>query len=251
MPDQGTAIRRYQQKCFGEYAASVGLPQPYTYPDGNPIRPLPPVQTATGGLMIVGAYPSARFESRPSTKSPGRRRLVPVADNTQPFAEEQYFDGTQVRRLESGSGLREYLPEPLGLTLADCWVTDLVKVFLYKPDHVDSCGDACPGFAVPELRTQYMKFALASVPWIAEECSLCQPSLVVTLGEEVAQAITGNLRTRADVLLNQPPCQPVALDAWPTLFLPHPDACRRSEKWRANLAERIELARDILGGEYA
>lgn len=99
------------------------------------------MQTATGGLMIVGAYPSARFESRPSVSRPGRQRLVPIADNLHPFAKEEYFDGVRVRRLESGKGIRTHLLEPLGLVADDCWITDLVKVFLYKPDHVDSCGD--------------------------------------------------------------------------------------------------------------
>ncbi len=241
--NNSTAIRRYQQKCFREYARSVGLPEPYTYPDGNPIRPLPPTKTATGGLMIVGAYPSARFESRPSTKPAGRNRLVPVADNTQPFGEEEYFDGTQVRRLESGHGLREYILEPLGLTLADCWVTDLVKVFLYKPEHVDSCGDACSGFTPPETRTRFMTFARDSVRWIAEECELCQPRLILTLGEEVAKAISGDGHANADDLLNRPICQPESLGSWPTMFLPHPDACRRSDKWREHMGRRLELAR--------
>ena len=86
------AILEYQQRCFREYGESVGLPKPYTYPDGNPIRPLPTIQTATGGLMIVGAYPSARFEKRLSLKT-GKYRLVQVADNLRPFGYEQYFDG--------------------------------------------------------------------------------------------------------------------------------------------------------------
>ena len=70
-------ILTYQQRCHRQYNASVDLPPVYTYPDGNPIRPLPPVKTATGDLMIVGAYPSARFEGRPSVSNPGRTRLIP------------------------------------------------------------------------------------------------------------------------------------------------------------------------------
>ncbi len=84
MSTSKNAILAYQQKCYHEYAQYIGLPEPYTYPHGNPIRPLPLVQTAVGGLMIVGAYPSARFESRPSRIPPHRPRLVPVADNLQP-----------------------------------------------------------------------------------------------------------------------------------------------------------------------
>jgi len=115
-------ILDYQQKCFREYAQSIGLPEVYTYPDGNPIRSLPPIQTSVGGLMIVGAYPSARFESRQSQDQTGRYRLVPVADNLQPFGYEQYFDGVRVRTLESADGLREYLLLDLEMSLEQCWV---------------------------------------------------------------------------------------------------------------------------------
>lgn len=101
----GKAILRYQQRCFSDYSRSVGIPDDYRYPTGNPIRPLPPVQTAAAGLMIIGAYPSARFESRRSPSS-GRWRLIPIADNLQPFGREEYFDGSRVRRLESGAGPR-------------------------------------------------------------------------------------------------------------------------------------------------
>jgi hypothetical protein len=114
MSDESRSILDYQQKCFTEYARSIGLPEPYTYPQGNPIRPLPPLQTKTGGLMIVGAYPSARFESRASPSDPRRRRLIPVADNLHPFAKEEYFDG-QPRQQE----LMEYLARPAGSTTVD------------------------------------------------------------------------------------------------------------------------------------
>lgn len=239
------AILRYQQRCHREYAASIGLPEPYTYPYGNPIRPLPPVQTRTGGLMIVGAYPSARFESRPSNNGSGRHRLVPVADNLQPFAEEQYFDGTRVRTLTSGDGLRAHLLGPLDLRLGDCWVTDLVKVFLYKPEHADSCSEVFPSFRVPELRSRFMELGRRSLPWLREECSLCRPKLVVTLGEEVARLISG-LTASADDLLCREVERPESIGGWPALHLPHPDACRRSAKWRDQVAGRITTVAAML-----
>lgn len=125
-------IRQYQLRCYEQYASSVGLPEDYRYPTGNPIRPVVPVRTDCGGVMIIGAYPSARFESSPSLTT-GRRRLIPIADNLQPFGTEEYFDGTHVRRLESAAGLKEYLLDRLELPHVAYWVTDLVKVFLYKP----------------------------------------------------------------------------------------------------------------------
>jgi uracil-DNA glycosylase len=246
----GTVIRRYQQRVHGRYAADIGLPVPYTYPDGNPIRPIPPIRTNTGGLMIVGAYPSARFESRKGVKS-GKPRLVPVADNLEPFSYECYFDGQKVRTLTSGDGIRQYLLDPLGVKFEDCWITDLVKVFLYKDAHVDSCGDACPDFRVAALRGDYRKFAEKSLSCIREECELCQPKLVLTLGQEVAQAVTGGWTATADDLLNRPIERPESIGGWPTLYLPHPDACRRAErfaesKWKHVMAKRIEIARPLM-----
>ncbi len=235
MTTSDPAILRYQQKCYAEYASDIGLPRLYKYPTGNPIRPVPPVQTVVGRLMIIGAYPSARFESRksPTTK---RWRVIPVADNLQPFGEEVYFDGKQVRRLESGAGLREFLLDPLSVRLTDCWVTDLVKVFLYKPEHADSCGDAVPGFKAPVLRTNFMNLGRNSLKWIQEECRLCKPGIIITLGEEVARIVSGST-AKADELLIARPSKPEALVGFTTFHCPHPDACRRSPKWRDRMKE--------------
>lgn len=244
-------VRRYQQECFREYSLSIGLPQPYTYPDGNPIRPLPPVQTAPGGLMIVGAYPSARFEARPAADGSGRRRLVPIGDNLHPFAEEEYFDGVRLRRLESGYQIRFRLLERLGLNPEQCWITDLVKVFLYKPEHKNSVGAVHPGFNPPILRGEFRTLAENSVPWLKQECDLCQPRLMVTLGEEVAQVIGGEPRAKADDLLNREVYPATTIGSWPVLHLPHPDACRRNEKWCAVMSQRAEMASCYLRGGQA
>jgi len=239
---QEKGVLAYQQRCFRDYAGSVGLPVPYVYIDGNPIRPLPPVQTAKGGMMIVGAYPSARFEARrPADDSP-RRRLVPIGDNLQPFAQEEYFDGVRIRRLESGHQIRQHLLTPLCLELSDCWVTDLVKVFLYKPQHLSSCQAVRPDFAPPVLRGAFAELAEKSLPWLRQECDLCQPKLVVTLGEEVAQAISGEATAKADDLLTRPTAPAERIRGWTTLHLPHPDACRRSDKWAGIMAQRVNIA---------
>jgi len=240
------AVLKYQQRCFTEYAASIGLPKNYMYPDGNPIRPLPPLQTAIGGLMIVGAYPSARFESRPSATDPTRRRLIPIADNLHPFAKEEYFDGLRVRRLESGKQIRTHLFGPLGLDAEQCWITDLVKVFLYKPEHVDSCGEAVPQFQARELRSHLFDFGRKSLSWLKDECNICRPKIIVTLGEEVAQVVLNERQAKADDLLNRPLAPSADLGGYPLLCLPHPDACRRSAKWRDNIESRLHVVGDML-----
>ena len=194
--------------------------------------------------MIIGAYPSARFESRQSPKT-GLKRLIPIADNLQPFGTEVYFDGTQVRRLESAHGLNQFLLSPLSLSLADCWVTDLVKVFLYKPAHKNSCADAVPGFRAPVLRSHFGELARKSLKWIEEEYELCAPRIVVTLGEEVAQALIRTPLT-TDRLLSAEPKHPECLNGATTYCCPHPDGCRRSNKWRTRMKLIVEKIREEL-----
>lgn len=246
MPTSEKGILAYQQKCYREYSESIELPGPYTFPDGNPIRPLPPIQTVMGGLMIVGAYPSARFESRPSRRKPGQYRLVPVANNLQPFGYEQYFDGVRVRTLESADGLNKYLLNSLSLSIDKCWVTDLVKVFLYKPEHAESIADVHPEFQVPVNRNQFKELAEKSLRWLQDEVQLCKPNLIVTLGEEVAQVISGEKGAIADDLLSRDVSWSTKLGDCPVFFLPHPDACRRFEKWRIKMAERAVMIQKII-----
>ncbi len=192
--------------------------------------------------MIIGAYPSARFESRQSPKT-GHRRLIPVADNLQPFGSEVYFDGTQVRRLESAHGLNEFFLSPLSLTLEACWVTDLVKVFLYKPEHHDSCADAVPGFHAPVLRHKFKDLARDSLKWIQDEYALCRPQIIVTLGEEVARTIH-NKPTSTDELLSVNAKHPECFNGTSTYYCPHPDGCRRSPEWRDRMKQIVDRIRE-------
>lgn len=151
------------------------FPEPSIYPTGNPIRPLPPVKTALNKIMIIGAYPSARFEIYKSTDG-NKHRLIPIADNLQPFADEEYFDGIRVRQLESGKGLMEHLLNPLNIRPSDCWITDLVKVFLYKDTHREAISNVFPDFQVPVLRNRFKKIGELSLKWIQEEIEFAIPN---------------------------------------------------------------------------
>ncbi len=53
---------------------------------------------ATGGYFILGAYPSAQFESAGGEN-------VPVGDNLGPFEPQLYFDGSRVRTQASADAL--------------------------------------------------------------------------------------------------------------------------------------------------
>jgi len=241
-------IRSYQQRCYRDYSSSIELPKDYRYPTGNPIQPVLPVHTKCGGIMIIGAYPSARFESRQSL-STGRRRLIPIADNLQPFGTEVYFDGTQVRRLESAHGLNEFLLSPLVLKLEDCWVTDLVKVFLYKQEHYDSCSDAVLGFSAPVLRDQFSVLAERSLRWIRDEYRLCEPQIIITLGEEVARAVFSE-STSTDELLSVQARHPDCFNGTTTFCCPHPDGCRRSPKWKVRMSQIVARIKDELKPQH-
>ena len=239
-------IRDYQQKCHREYKSKIKLlPEKYTFPDGNHIVPLPPIRTDVRGLMIVGAYPSARFEYRLSSTLPRRYRLIPIANNLQPFGPEQYFDGLRVRDLESAEGLQKYLLSKLNAQPGRYWITDLVKVFLYKRDHKLSCQAVHPGFKVPVLRHRYYDIGEQSLKYLRKECELCRPKLVVTLGEEVAQVVLGRKGASADELLVPQVARPENIGGCPTLCLPHPDACRRSDKWRKAMQKGIAVINSI------
>lgn len=76
-------ILQFQKDCFTNYLTDIRqlvpeIPNPYIYPDGNPVRPVIPVKTTQNSIMLIGAFPSARFERR-------NKVLIPVADNLSPF----------------------------------------------------------------------------------------------------------------------------------------------------------------------
>lgn len=129
-------VSDYQKECFAKYKEDIKYPADYTFLYGNPLNVLVPIETTLNKVMIVGAYPSAKF----FTVRANDGTLVtdtPVADNDSPFSNEQYFDGSRVRTIPSGKELNEVILERLGIDRSDCWITDLVKVFLFKPGHVE------------------------------------------------------------------------------------------------------------------
>src|SRR5271157_1071728 len=86
-------IAEYQIACWNKYKASIGYPDSITYLFGNKINVQVPVETAFNKVMIVGAYPSAKFYWV------GNVRDVPLSDNDAPFSNETYFDGKTVRTI--------------------------------------------------------------------------------------------------------------------------------------------------------
>jgi hypothetical protein len=234
-------IRLLQQDIFKNYLTKLHFESPYTFPEGNQIRPLPPLHTSQNGLMIIGAYPSAKFECIKGKS--GRYRLIPVANNLHPFAIEHYYDGLQKRELRSGEALLKYYLAPFGLTIEKCWVTDLVKVFLYKAEHREAIHDAFEDFNVPVLRDQFKQIGgmEENLRWIHEEIKLCNPKCIISLGEEVSQVLL-NTDKHADKLLTP---DVKSLNGYPLVCCPHPEACSRSAKWE-RVAGELEPVIDVL-----
>lgn len=156
--------------------------------------------------MVLGAYPSARFATI------GGKRDVPVGDNLGPFEPERYFDGDRVRTQASADELNRLFLGPLGVTRERCWVTDLVKVLLFKRGHRDKY--AALGASVPEgyRRESFEDLAVRSMPWLAREIRVSRPALVLTLGSEVAGLVRGIAGQRARNALLGPNVTDVAID---------------------------------------
>jgi len=172
-------LAEYQTEVYRDYGKSISLPDNYCFLNYEPVKPLPPVQATAGGIMIVGAYPSAIFQRI-------NKRIVPVKNLNEPFDPASH----DVSKNKSADELDQKILEPLGITRSMCWITNLVKVFLFKPEHVKQFLDFKSSAAGFSTRDDFEIYAKKSLPWIFREIELSQPKLIITLGAEVA----GNMR---------------------------------------------------------
>jgi len=178
-------IAQLQKAMLADYARSVGLDSNPRYYGGARLRPVVPLDTAVGGVFILGAYPSARFESVSGEND------VPVGDNLGPFEPERYFDGGRVRTQKSADELKEFYLDPLGLDRRDCWITDIVKVFLFKEGHREKYGRLGAPVPTGYERERFEDLAQKSIGWIERELLVANPRLVMTLGTEIAGLLRG------------------------------------------------------------
>jgi uracil-DNA glycosylase len=216
-------VAQLQKAILHDYASSVGLPEEPRYYGGARLRPVVPLDTAVGGCFILGAYPSARFEAV------GSENDVPVGDNLGPFEPERYFDGTRVRTQKSADELKAFYLEPLGIDRAGCWVTDLVKVFLFKEGHREKYGRLGVVPPAGHERERFEELATRSLPWFERELTVARPRLVITLGREVAGILRGvGGDARRNALLG-PAIVPVLFGSItvPTVHLAHPGIVMR------------------------
>ncbi len=224
------SVQEYQIRCSREYKHSVGLPDNYRYLYGNPVGVLVPIESAVRGVMIVGAYPSAKFGTVNGVAD------VPLFDTDSPFSSEQYFDGSRVRQIPSGRELEEHYLQPLGVSRKQCWVTNLVKCFLFKPGHVRRYERL--GVEAEANRAKYRQLARRSVVWLTEEVQLAQPKLIVILGAEPTEAV---LKVGDPVAYLGGTVRPLYLgeQQYPTMCLPHPGILMRNPQWRRRFEVEI------------
>ncbi len=174
-------IQQYQKKCNKEYKESIKFPEETSYLYGNPVNTVLPIETAIGKIMVIGPFPAARFYFVDNIPD------VPLYDTTAPFSLEPYYDGSRVRSSFTGQELTDVILETLEVKRKDCWMTSLVKVFLFDEDHVKKYHRL--GKEIRENRSRYMDYANRSLPWIRQEIEIANPKAIILLGPEVISSL--------------------------------------------------------------
>ncbi len=221
-------VLKFLKECHKDYLPSIRnkipeFPKKYVYPDGNFIRPVLPVQITQKKIMLVGAFPSARFERRNGL-------LIPVADNLSPFGEEKYFDGRQIQIQESRESLNKNYFKQLNLKVENLWITDIVKVYLFPEKHIKNCQKVSKHQFV-NTHKMFKKIAKESLYWMKKEIVVCDPKLIITLGEVSARVISGDNKTEIKEFLNGS-IRTLPLDKeYKIAHLAHPEIRRRNMGW--------------------
>lgn len=236
------AIQNFQQRLYTRYKQSLSLPASYRYLYGSPVQPVVPLDTACSSVFIVGAYPPAR------TIRVDNETHVPIADSSRPFAEEIYFDGYRVRGVSTGVSLEEAYLAGLQLDRSQCWITNLVRVFLFSDtDLIKYRRLGCPW---PEYETasHFEQLAVQSRDWLIEELHLAQPKLILALGEAVAMALRR---------IQGQPAHPGVVGSYltefrygtsvyPIVYLPHPATINTPQRWRLHQAVYLPKLRQLV-----
>ena len=154
---------------------------------------------------------------------------VPVADNLGPFEQERWFDGSRVREQASAKELHDLFLSPLGFSRKDCWITDLVKVFLFKHGHIERYAKLNTQAPEGYRREKFQELAQRSLPWIAKELHAAKPALVITLGAEVAGVVRGIVSPSARLNLLRPVVERVDFGGMeiPMMHCAHPGILMR------------------------
>lgn len=174
-------IQQYQKKCSREYLDSIKFPKETSYLYGNPVQTVVPIETAIGKIMIIGPQPAAKMFFVDNIPD------VPLYDATAPFSIEPYYDGNRVRSSYTGQELSDIILETLEISRENCWLTTLVKVFLFDDDHVKKYRRL--GKEIEENRSSYQKYANESLTWLRDEIEIGNPRTIILLGPKVISSL--------------------------------------------------------------
>lgn len=242
-------ILQFQKDCFAKYLDDIRksvpkIPKPYVFPDGNPIRPVISISKKQKKIILIGAFPSARFEKKEG-------RLIPIGDNLSPFGREEYFDGAAVRTQASRDSLdNDYFPQ-LGINPEKIWITDIVKVYLFPEKHIKNCKVIAPKIKFVNTHKLFPQIASESMGWMKREIKVCNPKLIITLGEVAARTISGDKKTSSEILLNGE-VRTINFDKqYKIAHLGHPEIMRRNKDWRKLTITAINrLANEIKQNKF-
>lgn len=242
-----TGVQQLLKEMYSGYASSVGLSPEAKYMHGTPLRPVVPLDVGVGSIFILGAYPSARFALVDGVND------VPIADNLGPFESERWFDGARIREQPSARELREYFLTPLEIERSQCWITDLVKVFLFKEGHAQRYAKLNAKPPTGYERDRFIDIAKQSLTWIEREVRHAKPRLIITLGAEVAAVLRGESPTTAASKLLEPVVTPLKIGDLevPTIHCAHPGILMRpgpNNPWPdRHREEHLPAIRRLLG----
>lgn len=169
-------IQAYQKKCFRQYKETIGFPPERAFLYGNPVEVAVPVELAQGKAMVIGFHPLAKTYEVEDQKD------VPLYSTPFPFSKEEYFDGKQRVQVPGRQELEEVLGR-LGVKMEDCWLTSLIKVFLFNSKDVAKYNKL-GNFKVAPDEFNFKEYGTKSMPWIQQEISLANPRLIILLGLE-------------------------------------------------------------------
>ncbi len=227
-------IRLYQEKCFKEYKNDIGYPKENIFIQGTPIHPVVPVQTVQNKVLVVGDSPTAKIATIEEVPN------VPVSNSDGPLIDEVYYKGNQLYENLMAKDLQECLLNEIGVSYEDCWLTNLVKVYLFTALDVKKYKKL--GKTILPTRKDFSSYAQMSMKWLDEEIEICHPKLIITLGAAPAQYLMKTTQARSVSLLDgHLRSYGVNGKQYPMISLPHPRILSRkkNKSWMKLFDKRI------------
>ena len=242
-----TDIKSFQSPLFANYKKDLNLPKPYNFFYGNPIGVVVPLDTTQNNVFILGAYPSAKFATIKGIRD------VPVEIIADPFQVKNITTEALFVQSKAAKNLKRHISLLLDISRSQCWITDIVRVFLFKEGHVSKYKSLKYPFPVNENRTKFEEYAKAGIRWLFEELEIANPKVIITLGAEVAGIIhnVGGTKDRTALLSGKASEVKINKKSYQVIHLAHPGIVMRSEtsknRWPAiHKNEHIPVAKQEL-----